>query len=177
MMALHKGLSFRKFESLAPGPMADGEDRHFCAWANRLHIQLVADPWPDIYHAYHPEEYSPISDQLERLARPRQEKPVFGDLISAKIELLEPIPDRNGRMHTGLLEWVRGRIGSLKTLPSIEKTLSNMRVGTHKIVKLVYPSGYMGSELAGQTKLIRLSLYDVKPYRIAPVIEQEYFND
>ena len=177
MMALHKGLSFRRFENLASGPMADGEDRHFCAWANRLHVQLVADPWPDIYHAYHPEEYTGIANQIERLARPRQEKPAFGDLISAKIELLEPIPDRNGRMHVGLTEWVRGRIGSLKTLPSIEKAFYGMQVGSHKILKLMYPTGYMLPELAGQEKLVRLSLFDAKPHRMAPVIEQEYSDD
>ena len=174
MHALFKGLSFRRFDGLAPGPMADGEDRHFCAWANRLHIQMVADPWPDIFHAYHPEEYSGTPDKLERLARPKLEKPGFGDLISAKVELLEPVPDQNGRMHTGLVEWVRGRIGSLNTLPSIEQTLSQMRVGTHRIMKINYPAQYVIPGLSLQSRLIRLSLFDAKPFSLPFVIEDEF---
>jgi len=172
--ALHKGLGFHRFGDLPPGPMADGEDRHFCAWANKLHINLVADAWSDIYHAYHPEEYPGIGDQLEKLARARQEKLEFGDLVSAKVELLDPIPDKQGRMHTGLTEWIRGRIGSLKVLPAIEKTLLEMKVGTHKLIRLKYPANYTLPELSLQTKIVRLSLFDAKPFKMAPTVEEEF---
>ena len=97
MYALHKGLNFRKFDGLAGGPMAQGEDRHFCAWAARLHIPLVADAWPDIYHAYHPQNYPDIASQIERLAR-MQNPPKFGDLVSAKIELVTNHPQVRSKL-------------------------------------------------------------------------------
>ncbi|MHA2065732.1 MAG: hypothetical protein ACXABY_15250, partial [Candidatus Thorarchaeota archaeon] len=88
--ALEKGVGFHHFEGLPRGPMSEGEDRHFCARAEALHIKMVADSWPDIYHAYHPQEYSQISEQLFGLERTQQREVGYTDLVSAKIEVLDP---------------------------------------------------------------------------------------
>ena len=155
--------------------MSEGEDRHFCARAEALHLKMVADPWPDIFHAYHPQEYFQIGDYLYRLERTQQKEPHLGDLISAKVEVIDPVPDGNGNMHRLGAKWVRGRLGSLNVLPEIEEELGGMQVGAHKLLKIHYPSHFSLPQLRNQNKIVRLTLLDAKPFMIAPVIDREVF--
>lgn len=155
--------------------MSEGEDRHFCAWAEALHVQMIADPWPDIWHAYHPQEYDQIPNQLEALNRGTLETLSMGDLVSAKIEPIDPVPDGRGNLHKLGAKWVRGKLGSLNVLPEIEEALAGMRVGTHSLVKVHYPAHYPLPHMRNINRIMRLSLLDAKPFRIAPVIDREVF--
>ena len=171
--ALAKGLNFDFVDGLPAGPMSEGEDRHFCERANRLHIPMFADPWPDIYHAYHPQEYDKIPEMLSRLAR-NGSPPSFGDLVSARVDMLEPVADQFGRVFNLEPEWIRGRLGQMKILPQIEEMLGQMQPGTSRVVRLHYPASYTLPQLSLQKRLARLTLYDAKPFKLPPVIDREF---
>lgn len=171
---LRHGVSFAHHEGLAPGPMSEGEDRHFCAWATEKHVQLVADAWPDIYHAYHPQEYAALDARVAAL-RYESASPAFGWLVSGKIEMLEPMPDGVGRMFMGMVQWVRGRLGALPVLPQIEETLAGLAPGQTKLLKLHFPLDYPEVHLRLKSVVTRVTLCDAKPWHLPPVIDEEYF--
>ena len=156
--------------------MSDGEDRHLCERARRLHVPLYADAWPDIYHAYHPSEYAEIPAQLARLNRPVLETPPApGDLVSVKVEVNEPVPrpDNPAVQQFVAPQWVRGRLGATGMLPEMEEAVASMTVGERRIVHVHFPAHYEYPTLRGQSRVMTLSLLDAKPNRLAPVIERE----
>lgn len=172
--ALRHGVSFARFDGLPPGPMSEGEDRHFCAWATAKHVPLIADAWPDIWHAFHPQEYTQLPQRVAALdyaVRGAQ----WGDMVSARIEMLEPINDEYGRRFVGLHRWIRGSLGALPVLPQIEETLAMLHVGQSKVTRLHFPSGWPLANLATRSVVARVTLFDVKPWRLHPVIDVEHF--
>lgn len=173
--ALRAGVSFARVDALPPGPMSEGEDRHFCARAQRLHIPMIADPWPDVAHAYHPSEYNEIPATLERLATPHAQRPTLGALISAKVELLEPVTDALGRQMMLSPKYVRGRLGALPVMPQIEEAIAQLGVGDSAMVRVMYPQHFALDWLRGQTRIVRVTLLDTKPFRLAPTIDREVF--
>lgn len=173
--AIEKGVTFRPFDGLPPGPMAEGEDRHFCAWATHLHVPLIADAWPDIYHAYHPAEYADLPAKVSALHRAPTLAPVVGDLVSAKLELLEPVPDRGGRLMRLQARWLRGKYGTLPTLPQVEETLADLQPGESRLIRLHFPSHWPEPQLRLRTIVARVTLFDVKPFRAPPVVDEELF--
>lgn len=175
--ALKAGVNFSRVDGLPPGPMAEGEDRHFCARAQRAHVLMVADAWPDVYHAYHPAEYGSIPDMMARLARKPVERPKVGDLVSIKVEPLEPVPDSTGRMFMVSPRFVRGRLGCLPVLPQLEATAASLRCGDSRITRVMYPQHYPLDFMRNQTRLFRVTLLDAKPYSFAPVIDRELLVD
>lgn len=178
--ALAKGVSFAPVpEGLPPGPMADGEDRHLCERARRLHLPLLADAWPDIWHAYHPSEYTDIEKWMARLGRERpQAPPAPGDLVSFKLELNEPIPQpQNAQMLTYVgPQFVRGRLGTLGLLPEVEEALASMTPGERRVLHLHFPAHYEYTTLRSQTRIATLTLFDAKSFGAAPVVEEELFT-
>ena len=181
--ALRKGASFSRMGDLPPGPMSDGEDRHFCHRADNLHLELVADAWPDIYHAYHPSEYDRIPEMLERLERvqyalpggPNSDVNVFhlgtgyakpGDLVSLRISNLE----LNVALET---QYIRGRLGVLNLLPELEEALHELPIGESKLVKAHYPVHAKNPQLRNQSFVMRVTLFDAKPFGLAPTIDEE----
>jgi len=157
--------------------MADGEDRHLCERARRLHLPLLADSWPDIYHAYHANEYSEIPNWLARLEAPHKERADVGDLVSYKLEMNEPVPqphEPNRLSYVGP-QYGRGRMGALGVLPEIEEALASMLVGERRILHVHYPTHYEYATLRGQSRVVTAYLLDVKPFGIAPVIDRENF--
>jgi hypothetical protein len=54
--AIEKGVSFDFVPGVPTDGMMAGEDRHFCLRAEALHLPMIADPWPDIFHVYHPDD-------------------------------------------------------------------------------------------------------------------------
>lgn len=173
--ALRAGVSFARVDALPPGPMSEGEDRHFCARAQRLHIPMFADPWPDVYHAYHPSEYGDIPAMLARLYESHPQRPALGMLVSAKIEPLEPVTDALGRQMMLSPKYVRGRLGALAVLPQIEEAIGQLVVGDSAMVRVMYPQHFELAWLRGQTRIMRVTLLDAKPFRIAPTIDNEVF--
>ena len=173
--ALASGVNFSRVDALPPGPMSEGEDRHFCARAQRLHIPMVAEPWPDVYHAYHPAEYPDIPQQLQRLGEVHPERPVLGTLVNIKIEPLEPVMDALGRQMMLSPKYVRGRLGVLPVLPQIEEEVAKLSVGESAIIRVMYPGHFALDWLRSQTRLMRVTLLDCKVARYAPVIQREMF--
>ena len=171
--ALAKGLNFAPVGDLPPGPMSDGEDRHLCIRAAQLHIPLFADPWPDVYHAYHPEEYDQLPGEVARLNVPRGPRARLGDLVSAKLELLEPLP---GGQWVGP-QWVRGRLGAMPLLPEVEALLARLPRRESALQALHFPTHWPLPPLAGQTRLCRVTMLDYKPFRLPPTVERELLLD
>lgn len=175
---LEKGVSFTPVpEGLPPGPMSDGEDRHLCERARRLHIPLYADPWPDIFHAYHASDYADLAKWIDRFAQARPERPQAETLVSFKVETLEPVPHPTlpGLIQHVGPQYVRGRLATLPVLPELAEALGSMRAGERRLVTLHYPGHYPFASLRHQRRLVSLSLLDLKPWRFAPVIGEELF--
>jgi hypothetical protein len=176
--ALAKGTSFAPIpEGLPQGPMADGEDRHLCERARRLHLPLLADAWPDIYHAYHAVEYGDIPNFLARLEQPHLEHATVGDLISYKLELNEPVPQPHEPTRLSYVgpQYGRGRMGALGVLPEIEEALASMSVGERRILHVHFPAQYPYPTLRGQSRVVTAHLLDAKSFGLAPVIDREQF--
>ena len=148
--------------------MSDGEDRHFCHRAESLHLELVADAWPDIHHAYAPDEYEDIPQALERLERIQLGKPALGDLISIRLENLEVNASTE-------VQFRRGRLGQLSLPPEIEEKLYSLKPGGDALVKVFFPVHYARKEMANKSFIFRVTLYDSKPFALPPVIDQELF--
>ncbi len=167
--ALVKGCHFGRVGDLPPGGMSDGEDRHFCHRADALHIELVADAWPDIYHAYCADEYGEIPEMLGRLARLCSAvPPALGDLVSLRLENLEiPTPDE--------VQYQRGRLGQLSLPPEVEEKLYSMSAGENALVKVFFPIHTERKEMRNKNFIFRVTLYDTKPFALAPTIDQELF--
>jgi len=163
--AIEKGVSFTPVpEGLPGGPMSDGEDRHLSERARRLHIPLYADAWPDIWHAYHPAEYSDIDKWVRRLSEPRP-VPTRGDLVNVRLQNLEQ-PELAP-------QWVRGRLGNLGVVPELEEAIASLSIRDAKVVRVHFPIHYPLAAYRNRTLLFHVKLLDAKPYRLAPVIERE----
>ena len=164
--ALAKGCHFGSVGTLPPGGMSDGEDRHFCYRADALHIELIADAWPDIYHAYWQDEYEAIPQALERLERVQLGHPSLGDSISIRLENLEVNTSAD-------VQFRRGRLGQLSLPPEIEEQLYSMSPGDSALVKVFFPVHYPRKELANKSFVLRVTLYDTRPFALPPTINQE----
>lgn len=170
---IEKGVGFSRPPAFPTGGLWDGEDRYFCEWARRLHVDLWADAWPDIFHVYHPSDAARIAEESGRLGAEHPKFPNIGHLVSLRLTNLE---DRVGP------EFVRCRLGSGKLLPELEAAVLQMQRGDTKIVRLHFPSSYPTVptnhgpfSLAGQNRLVECALLDCKPFALAPVIEEEFY--
>ena len=156
--------------------MWQGEDRHFCVRANRAHIPLHADSWPEIFHVYRPSDRDNIGTLLGILGGPRLGSTSIGNYTSFTIEPLEEpafIDKCSGATHKLHMQ---GRLGQLDILPELETDLQDLLVRGDCISRLHfpawYPTFYMSTStgqrvlvnLQGQTKLVRLRLLDAKRY-------------
>jgi len=123
---LRKGLSFDFLPDLPTEGMWQGEDRHLCTRAERLHIPMMADAWADIRHCYHPAEQTEGETWLGQLNHERPGSPVVGDLVSLQIQPLEPVQtapqqwQQLGKTHS------RGQLGKLPLVREIETALGTM---------------------------------------------------
>ena len=167
---IEKGVGFSKPADFPSGGLMDGEDRHFCEWARRLHVDLWADGWPDIFHVYHPQQVETIPNML---ARVRDAHPTFcnhGHLVSLK---LLNVDDGIGPMH------LRCRIGDGSLLPEVEQAIMNLQRGETTIKRIHFPMTTKpvgGLALGGQARLIRIELVDCKPFGLPPVLEDEFYT-
>jgi len=168
--ALEKGVSFAPVpEGLPAGPMSDGEDRHLCERARRLHLPLYADAWPDIWHDYHPTEYGEAVGWMRRLSEPRPVKPRFGDLVSVRLQNLEE-PSLGP-------QWLRGRLGVLGVVPELEAVVASLAVRDSRVVKVHFPIHYPLAPYRNRSFLFHVKLLDAKPYSLPPIIERELLSN
>lgn len=122
-------------DDLPAGGMWQGEDRHFCVRAEKLHTKLHADAWPEVWHAYRPSDRARISEVLKHLSRKAPKKRVESTLVSCTIEPLEDM-----RLYSHV-EHVRGALGSLRLLPELKDAAMTLRAGDAKIVRATFPNG------------------------------------
>jgi hypothetical protein len=152
--------SFRPIAGLPQDGMWQGEDRHFCLNAERAHVEMWADAWPDIFHAYRPSDAELIDDLPICNGALPGVLPSFGDLISFTLEPLEE------PALAGYTEHVRGRLGALRLVPSLENALLSMRVGDERFLSLSFPASYPLAAYAGSQRLVRVRLLGAKPFRL-----------
>lgn len=188
--ALLRGVSFAPWPGNDGPGLMQGEDRHFCIRAAALHIKMVADGWPDIFHIYHrPEDEALIPEMTLRLGRGRHSpeyedaldgKPEIGDLVSLELHAMEPVQTQSGPQSVPT-QYVRGRLGGLiggKTLhPELESAILEMQRGQVRIVPVHFSDAYPFPPHRGQRKLIRVTLIDHKPFGFPPVVEDEVLRN
>lgn len=146
---------FPLVEGLPSGGMWQGEDRHFCVYAARNHVDLWADAWPDIFHIYRPSDINALETwkPAGHVSSPR-----VGDWVSL---LLEPVEEKE---LTSVSFPVRGRLGVLDTLPEVEDAVASMHVGEVRIVPVTFPSWWSLESYRGRTLHIIVRLVDAKTY-------------
>lgn len=127
--------------------MWQGEDRHFCVRAERLHVPMVADAWPEVWHCYRPSQRAELTDQLARLRASSKDVAEFGDWVSLAIEPLEE------PALIGHVEHVRGRLGALALAGAIENALVGMRVRDSQFLRVPFED---------RERLVRVRLLDVR---------------
>jgi hypothetical protein len=173
--ALLKGVSFAPWPGNQHTGIGQGEDRHFSLRAEALHLRQVVDPWPDIWHCYHPEDVEQIPEYLDRFeGRDSVGSPVIGDLVSLDLRALEPasLPLRQIRAYVPSQQ-VRGRLGRIELHPELEDVVLEMKRGEVRVVMVHFGNDYPLEEFRGQRRLIQVTLVDHKPMGYAPVIESE----
>jgi hypothetical protein len=111
---------------------------------------------------------------IERLSQAHPERASLGDLVSARLTALEPLPHNNGWVGVPP-QHLRGRLGALAIMPEIEEALYELKRGEDQVVPVHFPAHYPLPYFRGKRRLIRVSLVDVKPYCFAPVIDAELF--
>lgn len=156
--ALIRGAAFWPLvEGLPEWGMWQGEDRHFCVRAERLHMPMYADAWPEVWHCYRPSQRAELEEQLERLERSVGERALSGDFVSFSVE-----PCEEPRL-VHAKEFVRGRLGQLDVVAEIEAALREMSVGEERFVKVTFPADWPLPEYRGQTKILRVRLLSIRP--------------
>lgn len=168
------GVSFSPAEGVPQEGMMAGEDRQFCIQAERKHIPMIADPWPDIYHVYHlPADLEGAGSYVVRLGGTHPGRAHHGDLVSLVSQPLEPLPQPNGSLaHVGPVS-LRGRLGQLDILPDLEAALLTMTRGETRIVKAKCGLDHPIAPYRGQSRLFRVTLVDCKPWGHPPVLEDD----
>lgn len=174
--ALERGLTYEPIAGLPTFGMWQGEDRHFAVRAERLHLQQYADGWPDVFHAYHPAQRGTevLDSALDALGQQFDSVPNYGDLISVVVE-----PLQHPNLQKALApehRSIRGRFGAIPFAPEIEVALEEMKPEESRIVSVSFPQTWPFSEYAGQTKLLQVTLVDVKPYSAQPVLADHVFR-
>lgn len=180
--ALAKGVSFAPVPANTGPGLMQGEDRHFCIRAEMLHIRMVADGWPDIFHIYHrPDDEQKIGEMETRLMTVAEDgdtprRPELGDLISLELQALESVPMNGGWMHPPV-QYVRGRLGRLSLHPELEEAITDMQRAEVRIVPTHFGLDYPFPPYRGQRRLIKVRLIDHKPHGYPPVIEEELIRN
>lgn len=173
---METGISFDPLPDVPQQGLLAGEDRQFCIRAERMHIQAFADAWPDQFHIYHaPEDVALIPEMVKRLGTPHPQKATLGDLVSLKLEALEPVPHTNGGLQGIPRQHVRGRLGQIPLMPELEEAVYSLTRGETRIVPVHFPVHHALGYFRGRRRLIRLSLIDVKPLSWPPVLDAELF--
>ncbi len=173
---LEAGINFDVLPDVPQQGLMAGEDRHFCIRTERAHIEAFADPWPDVFHIYHADQHVPmIPEMVKRLSTPHPTKATLGDLVSLKLEALEPVPHANNQWQQMPRQHVRGRLGQIALMPELEEAVHSMTRGETKIVPVHFPTSHPLAYFRGRRRLIRLSLVDCKPLSWPPILENELY--
>ena len=171
---LEAGINFDYLPEVSRDGLMAGEDRHYCIRAERGHIPMFADPWPDQFHIYRPEDEAKIPEMLKRLGTPHPEKAQLGDLVSVKIQALEPVPTPRGWQQVSP-QYLRGRLGQIQVLPELEEAIYGLARGQVTVVRAHIPISHPIAAFRARARLFRVTLIDTKPNGFAPILEDELF--
>lgn len=172
--ALDAGVSFAPVPEVPQVGLMAGEDRQFCIRAQALHLDAVADAWPDIFHIYHlPADLNRVQEFTARLHVVHPKRATLGDLVSLTIQPIEPIPWAGGGYTAVPPQHVRGRLGQIPLMPELEEAIYNTDRGDNVTVPVHFPVHYEVPFYRGKRRLIRVAVNDVKPFGFAPVLEEE----
>jgi len=153
-----------------------GEDRQFCIRVERGHIEAFADSWPDIFHVYHADQHVPqIPEMVKRLGTEHPQKASLGDLVSLKLEALEPVPHGNGGFQAMPRQHIRGRLGQVALMPELEEAVYGLSRNETRIVPVHFPAHHALPYFRGRRRLIRLTLVDTKKLCFPPILENELY--
>ena len=159
---LSKGVDFQFLDDLPKEGMWVGEDRHLCTRAERLHVPMVADAWPDIFHVYHPHQQPEAPEWLVKfLAEPGVDSPTRDDLVSLTTRAVEPVETGDGWRHLDP-NHERGRLGRLALCPELEAAVLTMTRGEERLLSVNYPP-WSESPFRGQKRIMQVRLVDWKP--------------
>ena len=171
---LEAGVDFSPAPDFPQEGLWAGEDRQFCIKCERLHIEAWADPWPDIFHIYHLEDDVPqIENMARRFCNRHPVRAGLGDLVALRLQALEPIPVNNAQWSHLPPQFARGRLGQLPLMPEVEEAVYKLQRGEKTIVRIHAPLSHPAPFMRGHTRLIEVTLLDVKPFGAPPVVERE----
>lgn len=175
--ALKRGIHYHPRLQLPEGGMWQGEDRTLAVLAQRKHVRQIADAWPDVFHAYHPEQRTEavLAEAWDVLGAPRQLRAGYGDQIALVIDPLEDMPLTAALDAHPELRCIRGRLGQLKLAPEIEARVADMSPGDEAILEIQFPPWSELAAYRGIKKVVRVRLVDIKPYSFAPVLADTAF--
>jgi len=174
-VALDAGVDYSYIPGASQEGMMAGEDRHFCIKAEAAHMEMYADPWPHIYHIYHPEQVAEIDGQVERLQhlRDQQDHPSW---LNLSLKMLEPV-------QTGPTSFshipgtnVRVRVGVGDILPDLEAQCLAHLDGVAFTAVVHYPMSYVVAAIRGQRRLMEVTVVDYKGPAPMPVVEHDLPN-
>lgn len=155
-------------QGLPQGGMWQGEDRSFCIRAERAHIEMWADPWPDVWHCYRPSDREQIDVRLAQLSQVNKPVAGLGDWASFAIEPLEEEQLKGATVHK------RGRVGTMRILPEIEYHLMHTGVGDDAVITLAFPPWYELEPYRKQDRVVRLRVMGAKGNHPPPNLERRY---
>ncbi len=167
---LEKQVNFAYIDGVSQEGMMAGEDRHFCLRAEAAHLPMMADPWPHIFHVYHPDDRQKIPAWTEKLATLSIHKPEW---LNLHIRLLEPLPI--GPSQVGHIPPIvaRVRVGKGDLLPDLEAQCMNHLSGEPFVASIHYPIHYPNAALRGKKLLAEIVVVDHKGPMGFPVLEEE----
>ncbi|KKK82332.1 hypothetical protein LCGC14_2804460, partial [marine sediment metagenome] len=142
---------------LPTGGMWQGEDRSFCIRAERAHVEMYADAWPNVFHCYRPSDEAQIDRMLDVLpALNKSKKPELGDFVSVALE------STSEAQLVGHVEHARGKLGKIPFMEEIENKVLELEPGDEALVKVKYPHWHDIVEYRGVSKVIRVRLLGAK---------------
>lgn len=172
---LESGIDFSPAPDFPQEGLMAGEDRQFCIKAERAHIPMWADPWPDIFHIYHLDADLPQAPAMQRrLHAPHPKRATLGDAVSLRLTALEPLRTPRG-LERIATQFVRGRLGQLPLLPELEEAILRLDRGDKAVIPVHIPMHFPLAGLRGQRRLIDVHLVDCKPWGYPPTLERELY--
>lgn len=169
-VVLDKGVDFSYVPGVSREGMMAGEDRHFCLRAEAAHLTMTADPWPHIFHVYHPEDRATIDRWLDGLDKLQWGRPAW---VNLHLKLLEPVPTGPNQFGQVPPAVARVRLDCGQLLPDLERQVLDHLDGQPFIAEVLYPLHYAIPFLRGQKRLMEVTVVDWKVNAGMPVLEED----
>ncbi len=171
---------YPRLEGLPNEGMWQGEDRTMSITCQQNHIEQYADPWPDVYHAYHPSmrDDETLREVYEHLQAPSKLFAEYGDLVSFELTAMDPtiagteLATIQANLRDPRVKLIRGRIGGLLLAPEIESALMEMSPGQKRMIKIKFPHYIDLAGYPNQIKTMILRLHDIKEFGYAPILNE-----